>query len=144
MPAAAVRAGMAVALSESEYWGGAVSLIKIQQVLAGVMLISTCIAAVSSLMPAALAQDTAPEELSRKVKIRVPPVYPEIARRMNITGAVKVSVVVSPSGTVKSTKVIGGHPILVSAAVDAVKKWRFETASSESSGVVEIKFAPQD
>ena len=120
------------------------SFAKIQQVLAGVVLISTCITTTSSLMPAALAQETTPEELTRKVKVKVPPVYPEIARRMNITGAVKVSVVVTPSGTVKSTKVIGGHPILVSAAVDAVKKWRFETASSESSGVVEIKFAPQD
>jgi len=121
-----------------------VSLAKIRQVLAGALLISTCSGAAPSLTPAMLAQETAPEELSRKVKVRVPPVYPEIARRMNITGAVKVSVVVSPAGAVKSAKVIGGHPILVSAAVDAVKKWRFESASSESTGVVEIKFAPQD
>jgi len=121
-----------------------VSFAKIQQVLAGALLIWTCGGAAPSLTPVALAQEAAPEELSRKLKVRVPPVYPEIARRMNITGAVKVSVVVSPAGTVKSTKVIGGHPILVSAAVDAVKKWRFETASSESTGVVEIKFAPQD
>jgi len=121
-----------------------VSFAKIRQVLAGALLISTCSGAAPSLTPAMLAQETAPEELSRKVKVRVPPVYPEIARRMNITGAVKVSVVVSPAGAVKSAKVIGGHPILVSAAVDAVKKWRFESASSESTGVVEIKFAPQD
>lgn len=120
------------------------SLAKIQQVLAGALLIWTCGGAAPSLTPVALAQEAVPEELNRKIKVRVPPVYPEIARRMNITGAVKVSVVVSPTGTVKSTKVIGGHPILVSAAVDAVKKWRFETASSESTGVVEIKFAPQD
>jgi TonB family protein len=121
-----------------------VSSAKIQQFLAGALLVSMCSGTAPLCVPKALAQEAAPEELSRKVKVRVPPVYPEIARRMNITGAVKVSVVVSPAGTVKSTKVIGGHPILVSAAVDAVKKWRFETAASESSGVVEIKFAPQD
>jgi TonB family protein len=121
-----------------------VSSAKIQQVLAGALLIFVCSGSTLVLAPVALTQEAAQEELSRKVKVRVPPVYPEMARRMNITGAVKVSVVVSPAGTVKSTKVIGGHPILVSAAVDAVKKWRFEVASSESTGVVEIKFAPQD
>jgi hypothetical protein len=64
------------------------------------------------------------EELSRKVKSKVPPVYPEIARRMNITGTVRMMVVVSPSGAVKNTKVVGGHP----------------PASEESSGIVEFKF----
>jgi len=45
---------------------------------------------------------------------------------------------------VKETKVIGGNPILVNAAVDAVKKWRFETASDDSVGVVEFKFDPSN
>jgi TonB family protein len=86
----------------------------------------------------------AQEELSRKVKSKVPPLYPEIARRMNIAGTVKVSVVVTPSGTVRSTKVLGGHPLLVTAAMDALKKWKFEPASDESTGVVEFKFEPQN
>lgn len=78
----------------------------------------------------------------RKVKTRIEPVYPEIARKMGLTGTVKILVVVSPNGTVKETKVIGGHPILVNAAIDAVKKWRFEAASSESTGTLEFKFDP--
>ena len=49
---------------------------------------------------------------------------------------------VAANGTVKETKVIGGHPILVNAAVDAVKKWRFEAAGAETSGMLEIKFDP--
>lgn len=61
---------------------------------------------------------------------------------MSIAGVVKVQVVVAPNGTVKSTKVVGGHPLLVSAAVDAVKKWRFESAPDETTGVVEFKFDP--
>ncbi len=84
------------------------------------------------------------EELTRKVKTRVEPVYPDIARRMNITGTVKVAVVVGSNGTVKSTKVVGGHPLLVNAALDAVKKWKFEPASQEDSGIVEFKFQSQD
>ncbi|MBS1853219.1 MAG: energy transducer TonB [Acidobacteria bacterium] len=84
------------------------------------------------------------EELSRKVKSRVNPVYPEIARRMSITGVVKVEVIVAPNGNVKTTKIVGGHPVLATAAVDAVKKWKFEPASAESTGIVEFKFATQE
>jgi outer membrane biosynthesis protein TonB len=45
---------------------------------------------------------------------------------------------------VKSTKVLGGHPLLVSAAEDAVKKWKFEPAAQEDSGVVEFTFKPEN
>jgi TonB family protein len=61
---------------------------------------------------------------------------------MNITGTVKIQVVVAPNGTVKDAKVLGGHPVLAGAALDAVRKWRFEPAAVESSGVVELKFEP--
>ena len=84
----------------------------------------------------------AEDNIDRKVKSKVPPAYPEIARKMGISGTVKLELVVAPNGSVKETKVIGGHPILVTAAVDAVKKWRFEPASAESTGIVEFKFAP--
>jgi TonB family protein len=63
---------------------------------------------------------------------------------MNITGTVKVLVVVTPGGSLKDTKVVGGNPLLVNAAMDALKKWKFEPADSESSGTVEFKFQPQD
>lgn len=82
------------------------------------------------------------EEITRKVKSKVAPAYPELARRMSISGVVKVQVVVAPNGTVKNTKIVGGHPLLVNAAVDAIKKWRFEAASEETTGIVEFKFDP--
>jgi TonB family protein len=87
-------------------------------------------------------QGRAQDELTRKVKSKVSPVYPELARRMSISGVVKVQVVVAPNGSVKSTKVVGGHPLLVNAATDAIKKWRFEAASEETTGIVEFKFDP--
>src|SRR5690348_4865386 len=86
----------------------------------------------------ALAEDH-PE---RKVRIRVAPVYPDIARKMKLSGTVRVQVVISPNGSVKETKVIGGHPILVTAAVDAVKKWKFDPGNAETTGIMEIKFDP--
>jgi TonB family protein len=84
------------------------------------------------------------EQITRKVKSKVSPTYPEIARRMNIAGTVKLVVVVTPNGSVKGTKVLGGHPLLVNAAEDAVKKWKFEPGVDESSGVVEFTFKPDN
>lgn len=81
-------------------------------------------------------------EIVRRAKSKVQPEYPELARKMNITGTVKVQVVVSPNGTVKEAKVVGGHPVLAGAALDAVRKWRFEPAPGESTGVVDFKFEP--
>ena len=84
----------------------------------------------------------AQEEISRKVKSKVQPTYPELARRMNISGLVKLQVVVAPNGTVKNSKVVGGHPLLATAATDAIKKWRFEPAAEETTGLVEFRFNP--
>jgi TonB family protein len=109
----------------------------IQRWLAGVALLALTGTVVLHPLPG-----RAQDEISRKVKSRVAPTYPELARRMSISGVVKVQVVVAPNGTVKSTKVVGGHPLLVNAAVEAVKKWRFEPAPEESTGVVEFKFDP--
>ncbi len=88
------------------------------------------------------AQD-ATGELTRRVKSKVQAVYPQLARKMNLAGTVKVEVVVAPNGTVKEAKVVGGHPVLANAAMDAVRKWRFEPAAGESTGIVDFKFEPQ-
>lgn len=76
----------------------------------------------------------------RKIKNKVQPEYPEIARKLGLSGTVRLQIVVAPNGTVKDTKVIGGHPILVNAALEAVKKWRYESASEETTDTVEVKF----
>ena len=80
------------------------------------------------------------EESKRKVKTRVSPVYPELAKRMNVTGKVKIEVVITSEGRVKSTRAVGGHPLLVQACLDAVKEWRFVAAPEESTQVVEFDF----
>ncbi len=87
-----------------------------------------------------LRSQDADNEVVRRAKTRVPPDYPALARKMNITGVVKVEVVVAPNGTVREAKVIGGHPVLAGAALEAVRKWRFEPAAVESTGVIDFKF----
>jgi TonB family protein len=90
------------------------------------------------------ASAVAQEELNRKTRIKVAPAYPELARRMNLRGVVKLMVVVLPNGNIKDTKVMGGNPILVNAAMDALKKWKFEPSAEESAGTVEFKFGPSE
>lgn len=89
------------------------------------------------------AQQAQNEEIARRAKTKVQPVYPELARKMNLVGTVKIEVVVAPNGSVKDARVVGGHPVLAGAALDAAKKWRFEPASAESSGVIDFKFEPR-
>ena len=106
---------------------------------AGLVVVAALALAVIQPLPA-----IGQEQLTRKVSSKVAPVYPDIARRMSITGPVRLLVVVSRKGNVKSTKLVGGHPVLVNAAMNALKKWKFEPASDESTGLVEFKFQPSD
>ena len=96
-----------------------------------------------SLTQVSMAQKTQ-SELNRRVKSQVAPVYPELARRINVKGTVKLMVTVGTNGNVKSTKVVGGHPLLVSASEDAMRRWKFEPGAEESTGVVEFNFEPSN
>ena len=89
-------------------------------------------------VPCAYAQ----AEKVRLVKTRVPATYPDLARRSHIVGVVKLRVVIAPTGHVKETTVIGGNPVLVKPAIDAVKQWEFEAAKEETTEVVAITFQP--
>jgi TonB family protein len=95
------------------------------------------------LLSLASAQQTVVEEGKRKIKTRSNPVMPELARRMNISGKVKVEVVVAPDGHVKSSRPIGGHPVLVQSCLDAVKDWKFEAAPEETTQIIEFDFKTQ-
>ena len=81
------------------------------------------------------------DEGKRKVKTRVSPAYPELAKRMSVAGKVKIEVVITPDGRVKSTRVIGGHPLLVQSCQDAVKEWKFAPAPQETTQIVEFDFS---
>ncbi len=58
-------------------------------------------------------------------------------------GTVKIEAVVRASGIVKSTRVLGGNPVLVNAAVDAVAKWKFEPGQNETTEVIQLEFDPR-
>jgi TonB family protein len=90
------------------------------------------------------AQNVSAEGSSRKVRSRVVPAYPDIARQAHLTGKVRLEASVAADGSVRSVKVIGGSPVLVGASTDALLKWRFEAAGNETTETVEFTFGGLD
>ncbi len=104
------------------------------------------IAAVATAVLAAAmvsAQQSTVDESKRKVKFRTNPQYPELARRLNLSGKVKIEIVIAPDGHVKNDRVIGGNPVLVQSCLDAVKEWKFEPGPGEATQIIEFEFKAQ-
>ena len=70
----------------------------------------------------------------------VKPALPEIARKMQLKGTVKLEATVSSAGKVTGVRTIGGHPILVQAATMAVKDWVFEPNGQSGTTLVTLEF----
>jgi len=104
--------------------------------LAGVLALGCSVV----LPPKTLGQESATDSAKRKVKSKVVPDYPVVARQLSLQGKVKIETTISADGRVTSTKIVGGNPVLAAAAQDAVKKWRFEPAPKDTTEVVEIDF----
>lgn len=68
------------------------------------------------------------------------PQYPEVAKKMNLHGTVKLKIWITADGVVRRVEYLGGHPILAESALEAVKNWKYEPAAQESELVLEIKF----
>jgi len=94
--------------------------------------------------PLAGADVPAEHHPSRKVVKKVLPSYPELARQLNIKGAVKLVVIVEPNGKVKSARALGGNPAFVDAAMRVIDKWKFEPAAEPSTETVQIQFEPTE
>ena len=82
----------------------------------------------------------AQSEEKRAVKHLVTPVMPELAKRLNLTGTVRIEVTIAPDGTVKRSRVIGGHPVLAVEAEHAAQKSTFEPGPRETTETIDFKF----
>jgi protein TonB len=56
---------------------------------------------------------------------QVKPVYPPLARQARVQGAVVLQAVIGKNGSIENLRVISGHPMLVPAAIQAVRQWRY-------------------
>ena len=88
------------------------------------------------------AANAATDDSARKLKNKVAPSYPELAKKLGIVGLVRLEVLVSADGKVKSVTVKGGHPVLADAAEKAVAKWRYVPGPEEAISV-EVNFRPE-
>jgi protein TonB len=59
---------------------------------------------------------------------RVIPVYPPLAKTAPVQGAVILEAAIAETGAIDEVNVISGHPLLIRAAVDAIRQWRYEPA----------------
>ena len=83
------------------------------------------------------------DEAVRTALEKVQPEIPPLAKQMRITGTVRLVAVVAPNGTVKMTEPVGGSPVLLKAAEDAVMKWKYVTGPDESKELIELHFSPE-
>ena len=104
-------------------------------------MMALALAAVT-LPPAAVSAQN--HTVERKLVTRVEPEYPETLKRLYIGGAVRVETVVAPDGSVESTKLLGGNPILGQSAIKAIKKWKYVPASTKETMVVKLDFNPYE
>jgi TonB family protein len=80
----------------------------------------------------AFSQESTQQAITRKIKAKVDPRYPELARQYQFKGKVRIEATVSPDGSVKKTRVVGGSPLLAGAALGAVKQWKYEPGPNET------------
>jgi TonB family protein len=103
----------------------------------GVLLL---ILVTSPFVPRAHSQEAGQQAISRNVKTKVDPRYPELAKQYQLAGKVRLEVTVSADGTVKKTRLMGGNPLLAGAALDAIKQWRFEPGPKETVETIDFAF----
>jgi protein TonB len=56
----------------------------------------------------------------------VTPTYPQMARIAHIQGDVLLQATISKAGVIENLRAVQGHPILIQAAMDAVKQWKYK------------------
>jgi periplasmic protein TonB len=70
-----------------------------------------------------------------KLLNKVQPMYPPLARQTRISGTVRLHAIIAKNGTVEQLEVISGHPLLVQAALDAVRQWKYQPTTLNGENV---------
>jgi TonB family protein len=78
----------------------------------------------------------------RKLVYKVAPKYPRELRQNSIGGVVRLSISISPNGSVGKISPIGGNPILVDAATVAVRQWKYVPADRPTTTEIQLDFIP--
>src|ERR1700730_7757525 len=82
------------------------------------------------------------DKSQREVVRTSEPDYPTIVKNAHIGGSVRLNVTVLPNGDVAKVDILGGNPIFVASAINAVRKWKYVPAASQTKEEVQIKLTP--
>jgi TonB family protein len=78
----------------------------------------------------------------RKLIYKAAPKYPRELKQNDIGGIVRLSIVISPNGSVAKVSPVGGNPVLVDAATVAVKQWKYVPSDHQTTTEVQLDFIP--
>lgn len=76
----------------------------------------------------------------RKTTHQVMPIYPAAARQWHLKAIVKLHATVAPDGSVKSVTTLGGGPLFVPAAEQAVLQWKYAPSKVQTVEPVVVTF----
>ena len=96
-------------------------------VIGGIVSSSSSMAAVPKLVPVTPQRVRISQGVTRGLLIhRVEPVYPVLAKAARVQGEVLLSAIIDGNGEIQNLQLVSGHPMLVQAAMAAVKQWRYK------------------
>ena len=103
-------------------------------------LIAVLLVLLTAAASSSFAQDSDTFHQAREVVRKVAPIYPDLARRLHISGVVRLRATVAPNGSVKMIEPVGGNPVLMKAAQEAVGNWKYASAPDETRELIELRF----
>lgn len=89
------------------------------------------------------AAQSAAGDAPRRIKVAVKPEYSDLAKRLSLSGVVRVEVQIAADGKVKRAHVVGGHPVLALDAERAAMLTEFEAGPKETTEVLEFHIGPK-
>jgi len=81
-----------------------------------------------------------PQETQPRLLKKVVPAYPEILKKMNVSGTVRVEVTINPDGSVKDVENRGGNAIFVDSVAAAIRNWKYAPADRQHTAEVSVTF----
>ena len=95
-----------------------------------------CLALALTFLPAALV----PQETEPKVLKKVLPAYPDILKKMGVSGTVRVKLTIGADGSVKDVEARGGNAIFIDSVAVAVRNWKYVPGERQRTADVTVTF----
>jgi TonB family protein len=93
-----------------------------------------------ALLAAVLPLGLSSQEAELKPLKKTLPAYPEVLRKMGISGTVRLRLTIASDGSVKDVEILGGGAIFAEAATKAVRQWRYPPGARDRVAEVSAEF----